>query len=273
MKKGKNEYDKFYTKTSISSLFTKYIPEYITINEKDICIEPSAGNGSFIQPIKSLFQHYVFLDILPEHHEIIKMDFLTYNHETKDDSQIHIIGNPPFGRQSSNAIKFIKYAASFAESISFILPKSFKKESMHKYFPLHFHILFEKDLPKNSFLMDEKEIDVPCVFQIWKKEKHKRIIPEKLKPNGFTFIHKNQNPTLSFRRVGVNAGFIDMNIENKAIQSHYFILFDEKIEEDIIDELEKCIFVNKENTVGPKSISKQELIKEWNPIFQKYLQK
>jgi hypothetical protein len=43
---------------------------------------------------------------------------------------IHIIGNPPFGRQSSTAIKFIKKSCLFCNSLSFILPKSFKKDSL-----------------------------------------------------------------------------------------------------------------------------------------------
>ena len=46
--------------------------------------------------------------------------------------KIHVIGNPPFGRQSSLAIKFIKKSCSFSDTISFILPKSFKKDSMKK---------------------------------------------------------------------------------------------------------------------------------------------
>ena len=38
-------------------------------------------------------------------------------------NKIHIIGNPPFGRQSSLAIKFIKKSVEYCDSISFILPK------------------------------------------------------------------------------------------------------------------------------------------------------
>ena len=65
---------------------------------------------------------------------------------------------------------------------------------------------------------------------------------------------------MSFRR-GVYAGKFSQDI-NKSSQSHYFIKFDTKINNELIDKLNNLKFDNKENTVGPKSISKQELIKE-----------
>lgn len=66
---------------------------------------------------------------------------------------------------------------------------------------------------------------MPCIFQIWKKEDYEREVKEKLEPLNFTFVKKTDNPDISFRRVGANAGFIDTEIENKNIQSHYFIKF------------------------------------------------
>lgn len=101
----------------------------MNIKKNDLVIEPSAGNGSFIESIKTLVNNYKFYDLEPEHSEIHKQDFLEFDY-TKFNQQfanIHIIGNPPFGRQSSLAIKFIKKCCLFSKSISFILPKSFKK--------------------------------------------------------------------------------------------------------------------------------------------------
>ena len=48
--------------------------------------------------------------ILLEHDEIIERDYLALDHKQLEvkDQKIHIIGNPPFGRQSKTAIKFIK---------------------------------------------------------------------------------------------------------------------------------------------------------------------
>ena len=171
------------------------------------------------------------------------------------------------------AIKFIKKSCQFCNSISFILPKSFKKESLKKTFPLNFHLILEIDLPINAFLVENIEHNVPCVFQIWKKLETERAIVEKLEPNNFKFVKKTEDSDISFRRVGVNAGTIDTNIDDKSVQSHYFIKFTNNIHiknnssiDEIIEKL-RHIHFTEDNTVGPKSISKQELIKEFNIII------
>ena len=265
----RNTIDKYYTKDTTVELCINYIKQNILINENDLVIEPSAGNGSFVEAIKAISHNYIFCDLEPENAEIIKQDYLDY--DTSDIQEkyenIHIIGNPPFGRQSSLAIKFIKKSCEFSNSISFILPKSFKKESLKKTFPLHFHLIFETDLPENSFLVEGIEHDVPCIFQIWKKQNYNRNTSKKLEPIGFIFVEKTQNPDISFRRVGVNAGKIDINIIDKSIQSHYFIKFTN--DKPLINNINNLLKINYSfnNTVGPKSISKQELIKEFIKVL------
>lgn len=265
----RNTIDKYYTKESVVDSCLSLIKKHLNIEKNDLCIEPSAGNGSFISGIKLAFTNYIFYDLEPENTEIIKQDYLQGNYDDLNSkfNNIHIIGNPPFGRQSSLAIKFIKKSGEFCNSISFILPKSFKKDSLKKSFPQNFHLIFEMDLPDKSFLVDGIEHDVPCIFQIWKKKQYNRDVLEKLEPIHFTFVKKTDNPDISFRRVGVNAGTIDINIEEKSIQSHYFIKFtiNNTIDENI-KKLSKITYVFN-NTVGPKSISKQELIKEFNMVI------
>tara|TARA_Y100001970_G_scaffold271660_1_gene367373 strand:+ start:487 stop:1314 length:828 start_codon:yes stop_codon:yes gene_type:complete len=265
----RNTIDKYYTKKSVVEICLQQFKKHIIIKDNDIIIEPSAGNGSFINNIKSISNNYIFYDIQPENNEIIKQDFIQLDSENfKQYDNIHIIGNPPFGRQSTLAIKFIKKSCEFSNSVSFILPMSFKKESSKKHFPLNFHLLIEYDLPSNSFIVDETEYDVPCVFQIWQKKNIYREKPEILSPNNFTFVKKNDNPDLSFRRVGVNAGNVSQNIHDKSEQSHYFIKLTKKnIDSNLISILNSIKFDSSEYTVGPKSISKQELIKEFNNVL------
>ncbi len=268
-KKGlnRNTIDKYYTKKEIVKVCLNNIKTNLLIDKnKDLIIEPSAGNGSFIDGIKEIANNYLFYDLEPENSEIIKQDYFEYDY-TKIENKyknIHVIGNPPFGRQSSLAIKFIKKSCEFCSSISFILPKSFKKESLKKSFPLNFHLIFEMDIPEKSFLVNGVEHDVPCVFQIWEKKTINRIENNKLEPIGFIFVEKSQSPDISFQRVGGKAGKIDTNINEKSIQSHYFIKFTNgKSIAENISKLSTIIY-NFNNTVGPKSISKQELIKEYN---------
>jgi hypothetical protein len=266
---NRNTIDKYYTKYSIVDLCLNLFKKYIQIKPTDVIVEPSAGNGSFIKGIKSLTSNFKFYDLEPDNDEIIKQDYLLYDYGIikKTYSKIHIIGNPPFGRQSSLAIKFIKKSCEFCDSISFILPKSFKKDSLKNKFPLNFHLIFEIDLPDKSFLVDGLEHNVPCIFQIWEKKTYNKVVNDKLEPLNFIFVEKTENPDISFRRVGVNAGTIDKKIDDKSIQSHYFIKFiNGKSISDNIDLL-KVIQFNHNNTVGPRSISKQELIKEFNKVL------
>ena len=265
----RNVIDKFYTKKEVAMYCINLFKEYVAPNNDDLIIEPSAGNGGFIDAIKSLKCNYEFYDLEPEHEEIVKQDYLLYNttNNNNNTQKIHIVGNPPFGRQSSLAIKFIKKSCHFCTSISFILPKSFKKDSLKKTFPLNFHMLYETDLPENSFLVNAKEHDVPCIFQIWVKKTYNREVSEKLEPHNFIFVEKTNNPSISIRRVGVNAGTIDVNSANKSVQSHYFIRFTNTNSLKKNLDLLKSVVYDSNNTVGPKSIGKQELIKEFNKVL------
>jgi predicted RNA methylase len=271
-KKGlnRNTIDKYYTKETIVDVCINFIKKYMELNINDLIIEPSAGNGSFIKGIKSLTNNFIFFDIEPDNEEIIKQDYLLFDYDSikNDFNKIHIIGNPPFGRQSSLANKFIKKSCEFCDSISFILPKSYKKDSLKKIFPLNFHLIFEIDLPEKSFLVEGLEYNVPCIFQIWEKNINNRIVNEKLEPLNFIFVKKTENPDISFRRVGVNAGLIDIKIDEKNIQSHYFIKFTNG--KSINDNIMRLNSINYEfnNTLGPRSISKQELIVKFNPLLK-----
>lgn len=261
--------DKFYTKSSVVKECINLIKENIQIKKNDMIIEPSAGNGAFIKKIKKISKNYKFYDIKPENKEIEKQDYLDLDYdEIKNNyNNIHIIGNPPFGRQSSLAIKFIKKSCNFCDTLSFILPKSFKKISMQKAFPLNFHLICNYDLPEKSFLVNDEEYDVPCVFQIWQKKDENRVIPKIIKPKNYIFVKKEENPDISVRRVGVNAGNISKDIDNKSIQSHYFIkIIDRNNIENKIEKLKKIKY-EFNNTVGPKSLSKQELIAKYNEIL------
>lgn len=264
----RNTTDKFYTKPDAVKLCGNAIKTHIQISyDNDTIIEPSAGNGAFIDFIKSTVRDYRLYDLAPENNEIVQQDYLEYTHTSTSSGKIHVIGNPPFGRQSSLAIRFIKKSCQFCDSVSFILPKSFKKESLMRHFPPNFHIRFETDLPDKSFIVDGKEHDVPCVFQIWEKTGDMRPAIIKMEPLNFTFVDKTDQPDISFRRVGVNAGVISTDISDKSVQSHYFIKFASNMnKQKIIDTLTHIRF-DTNNTVGPKSISKQEVIAKFNPLL------
>ena len=262
--------DKFYTCPTVAQECVHHISQHSSIDPiNDVIVEPSAGNGAFIPEITRVFKNALFYDIEPEHPSIKKANYLLLDLPLSI-GKTHVIGNPPFGRQSSLAIQFIKKSALFADSISFILPKSFKKDSMQRHFPPKFHLVFQQDLSQNSFLQDGLSTDVPCVFQIWQKREEERVLAAKLEtnPSLFQFVKIDEDPDISFRRVGVNAGTIDTkDLDNKSVQSHYFIKFGPTVDKKEFIEKMREIQYAQDNTVGPKSIGKQEIIREINNLI------
>jgi hypothetical protein len=98
-----------------------------------------------------------------------------------------------------------------------------------------------------------------------------RILDDKEEPYKYSFVSKEDNPHFSLRRVGVYAGKISTEITDKSSESHYFITLDEDIDQDRFEEAFLKIEFTHNNTVGPKSISKQEFIKKINNIISSIL--
>jgi hypothetical protein len=261
--------DKFYTKPEVAK---KCVEEWKRLNipaEGSIVIEPSAGSGSFTSKLQQY--NSVSFDIAPAHPDVKQQDFLQLELSTCFSLPCHYIGNPPFGRQSSTAKKFIKHIckADTTETFSFILPKSFKKTSMQRCIPLNFHLYSQIDVELNAFTVEGEDYNVPCIFQIWKKYASERYVPPKLEPIGYEFVKDKLKSRYALRRVGVNAGkIIDLfacEISGISEQSHVFITLDKPYDK-FIEKYEKIEWEH-DNTVGPKSIGKQEFIKEINKLF------
>lgn len=248
-RKKKHENDKFYTKNETAIRLISLL----NLSEYDMVIEPSAGNGSFSRNINH--NNLVSLDIEPENENIIRMDWFEFSYD-KNGSVI-VVGNPPFGYQGSLALKFIKKCNELnVDCIAFILPKSYKKDSIKNKIPVSYHLSLEMDLEDDSFTLLDEDYSVPSVFQVWKRESFNRPkLNLKTKSEFIEFVKKNENPDYSFRRVGFYAGKIFDEVVDKSEQSHYFIKSNDSVKE----------FLNNyswghNNTAGPRSIGKYEIV-------------
>jgi hypothetical protein len=249
---SKHGLDKFYTKEPV----VDWCLSNIDIYKYSIIIEPSVGSGAFYNKIKH--NNKIGIDISPEIYgeNIIKQDFLLWEPESFWlNEQILVIGNPPFGRNGSLAIKFIKKAANYNADIAFILPRGFKKKSMYDKIPMNYIKTFEEDLPSNSFTYNGTDYEVPCVFQIYEKSKHIRTPYPKKIPKYFQFV-KKEYANISIRRVGVNAGDVYYELDVSP-SSHYFIYSDYA---DLIYNNVSRVNFSFNDTTGPRSISKNDLI-------------
>ena len=103
----RNTKDKYYTKSHIVNYCLQAIKERVVIQDNDVIIEPSAGNGAFSDPLSKSHNNVLAYDIEPDNNGIIQQDYLTFDASAIKDKydKIHIMGNPPFGRQSSLAQK------------------------------------------------------------------------------------------------------------------------------------------------------------------------
>ena len=156
-----------------------------------------------------------------------------------------------------------------------IFPKSFRKSSIQNRLNLNFHLIWEEDIPQNSFVSSDNKTkyDIPCIFQIWKrenysreKEKNKKLLDEFKNVIEFTKEPQINNKLyLSIRRVGFYSGKVEY-YNNQSKQSHYFLKCrDENISSKIMDYLNNIEWKHND-TVGPRSISKNEFIEKINSI-------
>lgn len=246
----KDIFDRFYTKPEVAL----ELLQHIDLEGYDVVIEPSAGAGAFSKNIKDCIAY----DIVPNCEGVQQGDWFEVDKNLFKGRTL-IVGNPPFGQQNSIAVKFFNESA-FADTIAFIVPKSFKKDSVKNRLCLDFHLIKEIEINDNSFLLNGEEASVPCVFQIWSKNDEPRSrVRLRTTTNLFNFTTKDK-ADFRIQRVGGNAGksFFDLD---KSEQSNYFIENTSSMSnEDFVSLVNSLTFPSIEFTVGPKSLSKGELI-------------
>ena len=231
----------------------------LNISDFDLIIEPSAGNGSFSKQINNCIAY----DLVPEDESIIQQDFFELDITQFNDKKVLTIGNPPFGVQNNLAIAFFNKAAKYSDTIAFILPKSFMKESIQRKLDLSFHLEKFIELPYNSFLLNGEEYGVNCVFQVWKKKNFKRIVKKKIFCYSYIEFGNVNDFDFIVRRVGGNAGkaYILKEGETVSTQSNYFIKNKTSLSNEALVDIINGIKMDAVNySVGPRSLSKIELI-------------
>lgn len=294
--------DKFYTKTDVVKMCIDLLVKTIQINSKDFIIEPSAGSGSFTVELNKLDCDIISYstDLKPDRDDDLIMFDNFFNvrsllDQDKIEGDIHFVGNPPFGRQSSLAKKFITECCLYdkCKTISFILPKSFRKDSMQTCFDLKFHLEKEIDLPKNSFQINGIDHDVPCVFQIWVKKNIEREVKQIEEPCGFHWVKKPEvvqrglndkgkpikehifSEPVDFGVLRAGGGDSCGRLSEEYLdgvkcyeQGWLFIKLDEKYDKELFKEKYKLIDFKCDDNVGMRSIAKPKFNEEINKILK-----
>jgi hypothetical protein len=261
------KFDQFYTKKEIALLCIEQMKKLIPEDRRLQYLEPSSGQGAFSLNLENC----ISVDIDPKTESAVCADFLSLSKSSLNllsEDKVVAIGNPPFGRISSLAVKFFNKASEFADVIAFIVPRTFKKQSIKRRLNLYFHLIYEIDLPKKSFIFQGEEHDVPCSFQIWEKRKEKRDNSFEYESPYFTFVSP-ENADFAMRRVGGKTGQIVLDHSSVSRSSHYFI----KAKKMPIDRLTNILsildyskYIN--STAGVRSLSKAEIFFEFSEFIR-----
>lgn len=260
--------DKFYTLPECAKKCIDKTCELYDIARWDLIIEPSAGNGSFFNQIQS--DKKIGMDILPDNENIIKQDFFDY-YPLPNKEAILVIGNPPFGRVSSLAIKFFNHSAKWATVIAFIIPRTFRKISVQNRLDDRFHLVYDEEIP-NKPCCFTPEMSVKCCFQIWEKKENKRVLVELPKThNDWEFLKLGKrdstgqptpplNADFALRAYGGKIGEIKTEGLNELRPKswHWFKSnIDKKL---LIDRLMQLDYSNSVNTARQNSMGRAELV-------------
>jgi predicted RNA methylase len=228
-------------------------------------IEPSAGAGMFIKTAKEFgfSKCSAAYDLMPQYEEVETQDFLKTDLSVvfKESTTKLCLGNPPFGKKGSLAVKFFNHAAKSCDVIAMIFPATFAKESVKKQLHKSFHLVEEVYLGVTPFDFVSEKRMVTVVFQIWKKLEIDRVDKkEKLKSEYFDFVTKEE-ADFAIQRVGMAAGKVKVDFERFAKASHYFIKTKAQNVREVFEKIDWTNIKNK--TAGNPSIAKTELIAEF----------
>lgn len=259
--------DQFYTNDDIASKYFDICQIKLNMDDFDTILEPSAGKGAFYKCLPVDKRYGIDLD--PKCDGVIKMDFLEYI--PTDGKKYCVIGNPPFGKVSSLAVKFFNYAAEFADVIAFIIPRTFKRVSIQNQLNKNFHMIYNDDLPIKPCCFNPM-MTAKCSFQIWEKRTEKRqAITYNKTHKDFSFVKLGPKddklqPTppdgadFVIKAYGANCGeVVRTGLENLRPKSWHWIKSNIDIEE-LIKRFESLDYSISKDTVRQDSIGQQELI-------------
>lgn len=129
---GRVDRDAFFTPRETSQKIVDYLLEEYPEWRGLEWVEPSAGDGSFIDACENRGVSIIGYDLDPQREDIIQSDFLNFDDSLDLGGKI-VIGNPPYGKRNKLTIDFINRAFGLgAEKIAFLVMSSMMNVSYLK---------------------------------------------------------------------------------------------------------------------------------------------
>ena len=157
--------DAYYTPIDLANELWDKTVELIGGKNITYVVEPSCGNGAFLQHPK--YRVNFAVDIATEcygmadtfvHGDFLIMDFPYHK-------GLLVIGNPPFGSRMNLAQKFFKHSVTFADYIAFVLPISQLNNTQSLY---KFDLIHSEDLG----MRDYSGRKLHCCFNVYRRPEH-----------------------------------------------------------------------------------------------------
>ncbi len=257
--------DKFYTRREVAKQCLDSLEGRWPWSHWDLVVEPSAGSGSFFTQIPA--QKKVGLDIAPDHPHIQTADFLEWQPLAAypGAQKVLVVGNPPFGRVSSLAIRFFLRAAEFAEVIAFIVPRTFRRISVQEKLPRKFHLVLDTDIPLRPCAF-EPAMNVKCCWQIWERRAEERapIVLETTHPH-WEFLEGAEGADFAIRAYGGKCGELrkkgDGDFSALAPRSWHWIRPRGVSAEELVTRFSALDYSCSKDTARQNSIGRGELVR------------
>lgn len=238
---GKIKNDKYYTPIDLANYCVNKTKEIIGENNITEYIEPSGGNGVFLDFLPN---GTYSCDIEPEDSRIEKQDYLTLNLDYKKGRCI--IGNPPFGTKLNLFVQFFNKSIEIADYIAFICPISQLNNAIKTY---KFNLVYSENL--GDIVYSDRK--VPTCFNIYKRPINGKInskIPNKLKDVIIKECCKNKNPKRAKLYNNFNYDYAicawgasigkEIQYPSQYTKEFYFIINNRDLKDEIINCIKKA---------------------------------
>ena len=273
--------DRFFTRPdgvrkALSVLAEVCGPE---LRDAKAVIEPSAGSGAFLAALAEAAPCAEILayDLAPMPTpqglaQVTKLDFLKGGKKVADDlagRAAIVAGNPPYGRNSALAVRFINACAALphVDVVGFILPLAFTKASVQRRVR-RFVLERSVDLNASECTFNDHsrsagaERVVPSCFQVWRRGVPPPT-PEPPTPRGWTYVKNTAAHRLQVIRAGGQAGRAFVAGERHAAVANYFLTFGDDLDApalaSAINERRAVLLEDARRTTAAKSLAKPPL--------------
>ncbi|MCZ4262786.1 hypothetical protein O4G76_18270 [Limimaricola sp. G21655-S1] len=208
----------FDTAASIAESCLRRLEAICPLEAFDTIIDPAAGPGA----LSTSLRNRIAMDMVSRPAGLCVANFAA-SMSDGDFGRALVVGSAEPGRNGTSAVAFFNAAASNADTIALLLPRSIRKPSQQNRLDPMFHLIHDEDIVGLITGADGKESNAPCTFQIWQRRAtpRPRIVPPKSHPD-FVFSGRS-DADLAVQRVGANAGRIKPVAEAGSVASHYFL--------------------------------------------------